>query len=211
MKVVFVSTYELGHQPLHLAAPAASALARGHQVRCLDLSVVALGPLAMEDLEWADAVAISVPMHTAMRLAVPLCRMLRSRWPDKSICLYGLYSPLAAEEGLAQLADQIIAGEYSDRLVSWLNALASPSPAPKHRQHQGVHIELRRGSTPSCPHVICSRHYRRTPSWSTEARNAWPATWSRPTGARIAVGTARFRSSMTVASDWYRLTASWLT
>ncbi len=39
MRVLLVSTYELGHQPLHVASPAAALRKAGHEVRCLDLSV----------------------------------------------------------------------------------------------------------------------------------------------------------------------------
>jgi len=39
MRVLLVSTYELGHQPLHVASPAALLRRVGHDVRCLDLSV----------------------------------------------------------------------------------------------------------------------------------------------------------------------------
>jgi len=39
MRVLLVSTYELGHQPLHVASPAALLRRVGHEVRCLDLSV----------------------------------------------------------------------------------------------------------------------------------------------------------------------------
>ncbi len=66
MRVLLVSTYELGHQPLHLAAPAAALRAAGHEVRTLDTSVE---PWTREPVDWAEAVAFSVPMHTAMRLA----------------------------------------------------------------------------------------------------------------------------------------------
>jgi len=38
MRVLLVSTYELGHQPLHVASPAALLRRVGHDV-CLDLSV----------------------------------------------------------------------------------------------------------------------------------------------------------------------------
>ncbi|MGI8940716.1 MAG: CUAEP/CCAEP-tail radical SAM (seleno)protein, partial [Actinomycetota bacterium] len=62
MRVLLVSTYELGHQPLHVASPAAALRAAGHQLRCLDLS---LQKLEANAVEWADAVGISVPMHTA--------------------------------------------------------------------------------------------------------------------------------------------------
>ena len=39
MRVLLISTYELGHQPLHVASPAAALRRVGHEVRCLDLSV----------------------------------------------------------------------------------------------------------------------------------------------------------------------------
>ena len=67
VRVLLISTYELGHQPLHVASPAAALRRAGHEVRCLDLSVQPWDPDA---LEWAQAVGFSVPMHTAMRLAL---------------------------------------------------------------------------------------------------------------------------------------------
>ncbi|MDA1062398.1 MAG: hypothetical protein O2895_05785, partial [Chloroflexi bacterium] len=38
-RVLLLSTYELGHQPLGLAAAAAALRAAGHRVDCLDLAV----------------------------------------------------------------------------------------------------------------------------------------------------------------------------
>ena len=67
MRVLLISTYELGHQPLHVASPAAALRRAGHEVRCLDLSVQ---PWDRGALEWTEAVGFSVPMHTAMRLAL---------------------------------------------------------------------------------------------------------------------------------------------
>ena len=56
-----------------MASPAALLRRVGHDVRCLDLSVE---PWDLEALEWAEAVAFSVPMHTAMRLARAELRLL---------------------------------------------------------------------------------------------------------------------------------------
>ena len=67
MRVLLISTYELGHQPLHVASPAAALRRAGHEVRCLDLSVQ---PWDAGALQWTQAVGFSVPMHTAMRLAL---------------------------------------------------------------------------------------------------------------------------------------------
>ncbi|MGH9075488.1 MAG: CUAEP/CCAEP-tail radical SAM (seleno)protein, partial [Acidimicrobiales bacterium] len=65
MRVLLVSTYELGHQPLHVASPAGALLEAGHQVRCWDLAVQPWSDGADALLGWADAAAFSVPMHTA--------------------------------------------------------------------------------------------------------------------------------------------------
>jgi radical SAM superfamily enzyme YgiQ (UPF0313 family) len=139
VRVAVVSTYELGHQPLHVASPAGALLAAGHEVRCVDL---ALDPFDVELLSWADAVACSVPMHTAMRLARPLCREIRARRPDIALCLYGLYAGLDGAQGSAPVADIAIAGEYEPRLVQWVDALALASPRPASERRV---VELGRG------------------------------------------------------------------
>jgi radical SAM superfamily enzyme YgiQ (UPF0313 family) len=127
MRVLLVSTYELGHQPLHLAAPAAALRAAGHEVRTLDTSVE---PWTREPLEWAEAVAFSVPMHTAMRLALRAAAAVRSARPELPICLYGLYATVSRDLtlGPARLADHAIAGEYEEGLLAWADGRAG-SPA----------------------------------------------------------------------------------
>src|ERR1019366_10802586 len=85
VRVLLISTYELGHQPLHLASPAAALCRAGHEGRCLDLSVQPWDPGA---LEWTQAVGFSVPMHTAMRLALSAGRRVRREHPGLPICFY---------------------------------------------------------------------------------------------------------------------------
>jgi radical SAM superfamily enzyme YgiQ (UPF0313 family) len=131
VRVLLVSTYELGHQPLHVASPAAALLAAGHDVRCLDLSVE---PFDAGAVDWADGVGLSVPMHTAMRLGLRAAAEIRARRPDLPICLYGLYAPVSRDLTAAGLADRVIAGEYEPALVAWVDGLAGaasvPPPAP---------------------------------------------------------------------------------
>ena len=126
MRVLLISTYELGHQPLHVASPAAALLRVGHDVRCLDLSVE---PWDLEALEWAEAVAFSVPMHTAMRLAMRAAAAARRARPELSICLYGLYAPVSRDLTVGVLADRVIAGEYEPGLVAWVDSLAQGGQA----------------------------------------------------------------------------------
>ncbi len=128
MRVLLISTYELGHQPLHVASPAAALRRAGHEVRCLDLSVQPWDPDA---LEWAQAVGFSVPMHTAMRLALSAGRRVRREHPGLPICFYGLYATVSRELVTSELGTHLIAGEYEPALTAWVNRLAvSPAPAP---------------------------------------------------------------------------------
>ena len=119
-RLLLVSTYELGHQPLHLASPAAALKAAGHEVRCLDLSV--------EEFDegfagWADGIAFSVPMHTAMRLAVPVAGRVRAEPPDVSIAFYGLYAAVGSDRTVGDLADRALVGEYQPGLLAWAGEL----------------------------------------------------------------------------------------
>jgi hypothetical protein len=102
MRVLLVSTYELGHQPLHVASPAAALRKAGHEVRCLDLSVERWDAGA---LEWAQAVGFSVPMHTAMRLAMRAAAGVRRAPPScrsaSTVSTRAAATPFAMEHGLA--------------------------------------------------------------------------------------------------------------
>jgi radical SAM superfamily enzyme YgiQ (UPF0313 family) len=127
VRVLLVSTYELGHQPLHVASPAGLLERSGHEVRCVDLSI---DPLDPNLVDWAEAVACSVPMHTAMRLALTVCHEIRERRPDLPLCLYGLYAGLEAvgqETSSNHPVDITITGEYEPDLLGWVDALADPS------------------------------------------------------------------------------------
>jgi hypothetical protein len=117
VRALLVSTYELGHQPLHLASPAAALAGAGHEVRCVDLAVDVLDPA---DVAWADVAAFSVPMHTATRLAVQAAAAVRARRPGLPLCAYGLYA------GAAPGFDAALAGEYEPALVEWVGRGGAP-------------------------------------------------------------------------------------
>ena len=108
----------------------------------MDLSI---DPLDLDVVEWADAVAFSVPMHTAMRLARTACSEIRARRPDAAVCFYGLYAGLDGAMGTTPLADSAIAGEYEPGLLQWVDALG-PAGALR-RAHRGDHafVSLGRG------------------------------------------------------------------
>ena len=91
MKVLLVSTYELGHQPFGLASPAAWLAEAGAEVICLDLAVESLDE---EAIRGAGLIAIYLPMHTATRLAGIVVPRIRAFNPSAHLCFYGLYAPL---------------------------------------------------------------------------------------------------------------------
>jgi radical SAM superfamily enzyme YgiQ (UPF0313 family) len=114
MRLLLVSTYELGHQPLHVASPAAALRAAGHEVATLDIAVEDWAP---DLVSWADAVAFSVPMHTAMRLAIKGAEEIKRERPELPVCFYGLYATVKGP------ADAAVAGEYEPDLVAWAASL----------------------------------------------------------------------------------------
>ena len=111
MRILLVATYELGHQPLEVAAPAALLRAHGHDVRALDLSTQAWD---RDLVDWTDRVAFSVPMHTASRIARSGIESVRSQRPHLPIACYGLYA-LTMDD----VADAVFAGESDHALLSW--------------------------------------------------------------------------------------------
>jgi radical SAM superfamily enzyme YgiQ (UPF0313 family) len=115
MKVVLISTYELGRQPFGLVSPAAWLRNRGHQVACMDLTRQQLDPLAIEQ---AELIAIYLPMHTATRLAAQLIPSLRERNPRAHLCCYGLYAPMNADYLRKLGVGAILGGEFEAELVA---------------------------------------------------------------------------------------------
>jgi radical SAM superfamily enzyme YgiQ (UPF0313 family) len=129
MRILLVSTYEMGHQPLGLAAPAAALRAAGRDVECLDLAVASPTPGSLES---AELVAVSVPMHTAGRLGVAFARRLRKLNPRATIAFYGLYAaPLYDELVGSSIADAVIGGEYEPGLVALADRLSSATASAK--------------------------------------------------------------------------------
>jgi len=120
-RILLVACYELGHQPLAVAWPAAFLERAGFTPALLDLSVEPLDP---EKITRARFVAISVPMHTALRLGVIATRRIRALNPDAHICLYGHYAALNQDELLSDASvDTVLAGEMEDALVELVRQL----------------------------------------------------------------------------------------
>ena len=127
MKIVLISTYELGRQPFGLVSPAAWLRATGHEAVCLDLTRQELDEAAIRS---AEKIAIYLPMHTATRLAAKLIPVLREKNPAARICCYGLYAPMNAAYLRSLGAEKLIGGEFEQELVAWAGGEAAIPEAP---------------------------------------------------------------------------------
>lgn len=132
MNVLLIACYELGHQPLSLAWPAAVLRRAGHQVVTMDLSVESLSD---DPVHAADLIAVSVPMHTAMRLGIRAAEAIRRAKPNACICFFGLYAWLNAEYLLdSGHADFVIAGEAEEPLLALVEQVKTTAAGNGHLQ-----------------------------------------------------------------------------
>lgn len=127
MKIVLISTYELGRQPFGLASPAAWLRRAGMEVTCLDLS---REPFREEPVREAGLVAFYVPMHTATRLAAGLIEPVRKLNPHAHLCFYGLYAPVNAAWLRRLGVHTVIGGEFEARLLALAQCLQAGSALP---------------------------------------------------------------------------------
>ena len=126
MRVLLISTYDLGRQPFGLASPAAWLREDGVEVVCADLS---RDRLKEDDARAADLIGFFLPMHTATRLAIPVIDRVRELNPGARLCAYGLYAPLNATLLKQHGVSEILAGEFEEGLRDLaVPADASASP-----------------------------------------------------------------------------------
>jgi radical SAM superfamily enzyme YgiQ (UPF0313 family) len=125
--ILLVACYELGHQPLAVAWPAAFLERAGYRPALLDVSVE---PVDAQKLARAKVIAISVPMHTALRLGLAVAERARALNPDAHVCFFGLYATLNTEYLFAHGADSVIGGEVETPLLALLDALERDDGGP---------------------------------------------------------------------------------
>jgi len=128
MRVVLISTYELGRQPFGLASPSAWLSQAGAEVTCLDLAVERLDEGAIRA---ADLVAFYLPMHTATRLVVPLIERVRRLNEGAHLACYGLYAPMNEIYLRGLGVDTILGGEYEAGLTSLVTRLMANGSTPR--------------------------------------------------------------------------------
>ena len=121
-RVLLVSCYELGRQPLALVTARTFLTRAGAEVRSLDIAIEAIDNKAFRDTE---VVAISVPMHNALRLGLKVAEKARTVNPTARIAFYGLYAALNQQQLLNWGAHAVFGGELEEALVRWVFANSS--------------------------------------------------------------------------------------
>ena len=129
-RVLLISCYELGHQPLGIAWPNAFLERAGYQPDSCDLAVE---PLDEAKVRRAGVVAIAVPMHTALRLGVRAAERIRLLNHDAYILFHGLYAHLNADYLRQQGVDAILGGEAEGELVALVERLEQGTVFPPTR------------------------------------------------------------------------------
>ena len=114
--ILLVSCYELGHQPLAVAWAAAFLEARGYRPAVMDVSVEPFDP---DRVGRARVIAVSVPMHTALRVGGALIERVRAVNPGCHVVAYGLYAQLNAEYLLAHGSRNLAVGILKDILLQY--------------------------------------------------------------------------------------------
>jgi len=131
-QILLVATYELGRQPPGITWPKAFLERAGFRPATLDLQVE---PLDEARVRAARLVALSVPMHTALRLGLRAAERIRQLHPGAALCFHGLYAPLHAPLLRRAGATAVLGAECEEELVALAAALerGDGPPAPADR------------------------------------------------------------------------------
>ena len=150
--ILLVSTYELGHAPHGIAVPMAFLERAGFAPATLDLAVERLDP---DRVRSARLVAISVPMHTALRLGIEVAQRVGALNPGAAVVFHGLYAPPFAGLLRREGASAVLGVMCEADLVAVAGALErgeavpeSPPRSPEARLPRLDHPLPSRGTLP---------------------------------------------------------------
>ncbi|HEY6101115.1 MAG TPA: CUAEP/CCAEP-tail radical SAM protein, partial [Anaeromyxobacter sp.] len=139
--ILLASTYELGHPPHGVALAAAFLERAGFHPAALDLAVERLD---VARIRRARLVAISVPMHTALRIGLALATRVRAENPSALLAFHGLYAPLNADLLVRAGASAVLGGECEDDLVAFAAAVEKGEPLGRFVVRGGGAVPRRR-------------------------------------------------------------------
>jgi radical SAM superfamily enzyme YgiQ (UPF0313 family) len=140
-EILLLSAYELGHVPHGIAVPKAFLERAGYLPAALDLALERLDPVRVAAARLA---AISVPMHTGLRLGVEAARRIRRLNPACAVAFHGLYATLNAELLAREGAVAVLSGECEEELVALAGAMERGEPLDPFLRRGGAGAALTR-------------------------------------------------------------------
>lgn len=130
--MVLISCYELGHEPLGVLTPAGVLDRAGFRARVVDVALDDLDPALITG---SPLVAISTPMHTALRLGALLAARVRDVNPTAHVCFFGLYAELNRDHLLKAVADSCLGAEFEADLLALVRAVRDRGELPARSVH----------------------------------------------------------------------------
>lgn len=115
MKVLIVSVFEGGFQPLSAATALAALQQEDIEVSVLDTYVEGVNEAAFLD---KDMIAISIPLFDAVQAAAELTKIIRQRNPVAHVTYFGQHATINASRLVGVYSDSCIAGEWEKPLVN---------------------------------------------------------------------------------------------
>ncbi len=121
LKILLVSTFEGGFQPITIAS-AATALIEGHMdVTALDTYV---DGICEELFTSPQLVAISIPLFDALQPGIEIAKRVRAINPNAHITFFGQYATINATCLAGKYSDSCIVGEWEIPLMTLSRRLA---------------------------------------------------------------------------------------
>ncbi|HEY6006327.1 MAG TPA: CUAEP/CCAEP-tail radical SAM protein [Anaeromyxobacter sp.] len=139
--ILLSSAYELGHPPHGVALAAAFLERAGFRPAALDLAVERLDAARIRR---ARLVAVSVPMHTALRIGLAFAARVRAENPGALLAFHGLYAPLNAQLLLRAGACAVLGGECEEDLVDLARSAERGEPLDRFVLRGGAAAPRRR-------------------------------------------------------------------
>ncbi len=133
IKILLISCYELGNQPISTASLHAFLKEFKYLPNVLDLSTQKINAI---DIENYNFIAISTPMHTALKIGVEAAKMIRKINTKCHVCFYGDYAHLNSNYLLDNLANSCLSGEIQIPILDIIKSIEGSSNRTKNKQNE---------------------------------------------------------------------------
>jgi hopanoid C-3 methylase len=124
VKILLVSTFEGGFQPMTVASATTPLLEAGYTVSVLDTYVEGIRE---EMFREPDLVAIAIPLFDALYPGIEIAQRVRQVNPTAHITFFGQYATINSTRLAGKYGDTCISGEWEEPLVGLASYLSSGS------------------------------------------------------------------------------------